>query len=601
MPIIYLLLWFSLLLPCSAWAEEVAGEAAIMTSSALANVTAQEQALIDAVIAKGKLDPSIRSADALVQSAQDGNNKEMTILASLLEEQEQFDKARYWYTEAAKAGNVFAIKRWSNLLISGKGGELDVVKPIRRLRGLADKNNQILGGAFVVSLQLLDWDYGFDTDTTVLSWYEDLANRDINVLSSVKGNTGPLQQVEWIGNYYENKAKHAENRRQLLERARHYYKRANALEALKKINRVIDQEVQEHYRAQSLLTPALCRNLFSNADEALKLHERYQQDVFASPNHARRIVKSYRAALEKRYLTAGESNVSINFESASLRNIMYIYFLTKHDINIESANLISEDAEVAKASFKIVAKGFPVRYALALILATNDIDVDCSNDKVHFSSSGDAKIPDRLITPHLISSWDKGLVVEDNQLQGNGKVVFESLFQYQGEVVRSLPNGKGAYLDADGIATQQNERFIDGVAAGQGINYVDGQPYCRGNCLENESKGNAELAFERFKYVGDVVDMRPSGVGRLEYVKRPFDNRLQKYYPIDDDAEVISFFEGAFVDGVKAGKGRCGIKENGSEFYEFDCEFYRGNLVSVGGVYILPSHYAKATHNDLYL
>lgn len=572
-------------------------EAANTQTSPLADVTAQERALIDAEIAKGNLDPAIQSADALVQFAQDGNHKEMTILGSQMEDQEKFDKARYWYTKAARIGNVFAIRRWSHLLILGKGGEIDVMTPLRRLRGKADKDNHILAGAFVFGLQLLDWNYGFDTDTTVLDWYEDLANRGVNILGFMDGNTGASQQVEWIGNYYEKKAQQAENSRLLLERARHYYKRANAVAALKKVNQAIDQQTQEIFTAQALLTPTLCRDLFSNVDEALKLHERYQQDIFSSPGDAKRIVKSYHAAVEKRYLSAKESNVSLNFESASPGLFAYIYFLSTYGIDAESAGLLSEDDNVSDSSIKVVAKDFPARYVIALALAANRTKVECSNGKINFSVNGDTRPPDRLITPHLISEWDEGLVVEGNQLQGNGKMAFESLFQYEGEVIRSLPNGKGAYLDANGIVTQQSERFVDGVAAGPGTSYVKGRPYCRGNCLENGTKGNAELSFERFRYSGEIVNLRPSGAGRLEYVKRP-SGYLQKYYPIDDDAEVISFFEGNFVDGVKSGKGRCGIKEN-SDFYEFDCEFYHGNLISVDGLNLLPSNYAKATHNDI--
>ena len=523
----------------------------------------------------------------------------MALLGYVLEQNERIEKARFWLEQAAEAGNIFGIRRLSYLLMYRDPAGRDYLKAIGNIRSIAGNSYGGVDALYFYMLDTLHVKYRFSTDVVSLIWMEFYADRGMPPPGySDRGKPSHLQ-YQWLGNAYQEKAaKENAMRVRLLREARWFYKKSGDLKSLLSVNRKLDEVGKPPHIEDPGLITALCKNYFQDSASALKIRRQYQQKVFASPGRAQSIVADYQRELQRHYQGAGGENITFNFQSVSLLSLMELYFsfVLTGDAPLDQVFSLGESLQPLNVTVNI--KNMPNAYAMALILAEHGIKADCSRLPIRFYTDTET-VPLKLVISYLVTGWEGEFQSGPEGLNGTGSVEYENALRYQGQVVKNLPDGSGDLSDARGWYREINDNFVAGIAEGDGKILVNGEVGYVGPFKGNTGTGTGRLASESYLYEGELSEMQPHGKGRMEHVVRSRDQQWRPYYSLDEEIDIVSFFEGRFVDGKKQGTGLCGLRK-GEVFQEFECEFHQGTLIRMGDISLLPDYYSVKDHSQLY-
>ena len=551
-----------------------------------------------------------RAAQAMIKSALDGDHVNLQMVGWLYRKAKHYEKSRFWYQKAHAAGNEYGMVGYADLMIQEKGGPRDLDQGLSIYKRLLKYGRAHSSTFYLYTLNTIYYDFHFQTDIVKLYWYEYFSNHKINIKNAQDTSAGSRRLYNHVAEAYEDSANpfsesfvygSDEKDDNKLHKARIFYKKARNIEKISSINAVISGSygVKEPKLSKKKINH-VCQQAFNHSARDFQEFLQAQQKILTNPLKHQSIAKDYHAKTQKRY-GIQRDNASLNFLTISLKKLINIYLNFAFDISSSSGHTVKFDKRMDDIYIMSRMQDRSFTAYINILIEHYGISATCENTVLEFTLPDSPHPPGQLITSHLITQWDGDFILSNLGLTGKGQLSFEGTFGFHGEVENNLPKEKGKYVTATGETILEGESFANGMLSGIGQVFMSGNKIYTGDLQENDFSGSGEFSKERYRYTGELIRGEPHGLGRMEHLLRNKNQTRMYYYPLDQEAPIISFYEGEFNDGKKHGKGNCGIKNKDGNYDEFRCKFYQDNLIMVNDISLLPPGASTATHFDTLL
>jgi hypothetical protein len=504
------------------------------------------------------------------------------------------EKAFSWYKQAHEHGNINGSTDYADYLFYGKAGVTDFQQAARIFAELIRKNKTGYERGW---LNTINWGIaGIDTAIVAAAWADYfLQSPDHRDEFSNDEQTGQAELHNRLGNYYRwstagSNTDEAQVDAFRLNSAYYHYQQAHDTSSMAEIDAQRKKPTEPiHSDNLSPFKDYAC-SMFARNNVDFQEFEHTQQRIFNHPQQTKKLISQFRNSLIKSYTQkkfGKDANATLdwNSEAMPMDSLLQLFFDFLND-NKWMPTLTYDDS-IKKIPVRIIIHEQPAFITLNLLLASYGIGATCSDNTVHFFVDNSYKAKSHLFTTHFITQWDK-VLLEKNQLSGNGNIYFEKTFSYSGDIINNLPNGKGKY-------NESNNSFIAGDNFVNGILYGNGERVEFGHSVEQGSYQG---------YMLDGYGEQGIGVGNCHVSKGSFKAGLQEgtgaityykcgkyinywYLPVNNDLAPIWSFTGNFKAGKKT-TGTCSIYKNKVVVDTFTCEFFEDSLVKIGDVSLLP-------------
>lgn len=522
-------------------------------------------------------------------------------------------KAFYWYQKAADQGEIFAKDKYARYLINGKGGVIDIEKALAIYRNEIDKKHAESFYSFQEALREIRRTYSFNIDEVQpLYWMEYIAKNNITYMDEDAGKAcrtacgdrpckdhsiTPVIMYNRIADAYLDKISSGEKiwidndkEEKALAIAKKYYNLAHNETKLTEINKNISRPKYKINKS----APSFCKAVFPRADSDFQYHQDAQTKIFQHPDKADEVVKEYRDHYQNIYhYKPGSENITLNFTSLPVESLLTIAF-DFLDGKYKETN-ITFDESLTDLSVMISETEHP-EVIMNHFLKVYDLKPACHGSELHISA--DKKLSGtRFYTGNLITKWTGDIHYSDS-LNGRGVINSASDYAFDGDIKNNLPNGSGKLK---GGLRFEGSMFRDGILSGYGRQYSGDDVVYEGGFKDNNYEGYGSLSmrswstYAYFNYKGEFKKGKPEGGGLVTFLDIG-EAPLRPYVPIHNNYVPTWSYEGVFVDGVMHGEGKCKAFQDRKVVDHFACEFYKGNLIKVGSVSLLPEGADLSSH-----
>ncbi len=315
-------------------------------------------------------------------------------------------------------------------------------------------------------------------------------------------------------------------------------------------------------------------------------------EFFKNPEDSTRIANEYKNNLFSMKQITIKDGVQLGFNSLALSELFQLYLHSAYDVVVDES---IEVGPLNETFVMIQTSTYPFSYLMNLLLIDNQIDVSCNDDKLRFTRSSE---PAPMLTyVDLITQWN-GVELSREGLSGIGEIHFgEQNMTLAGSFSHSKLHGKGAIIYHGDVSMRfESSNFVEGFVNGQGTLYLGDDIVENGEYSFNRLSGKSATTRVNEIYTGDFVDDYYQGNGSLNIINYKDKKENTYHFAIDGNYSWISRYDGPFVDGKKHGAGVCSTPDVKIGAKTFACTFYGGNLISIGGMSLLPKNVDKTTH-----
>lgn len=541
------------------------------------------------------------SIDELILGRKNG----FWIVGTLYEDMKDYSNARRFFKLSADRGFVYGISDYGKFLLKGLGGDQQFIKGIKLLLRLSRNHNNHFATAFLTELERISHISNFDTEINRLYWIEYFANKSVNAKEYDKKYKEPKDQYQIIAEYYEKLSGaesdkyvfgHDRVRDRFLNLARKYQKKSGNIEEVVRINRVISGGSRLSGELSSEIQHS-CKELYDHRHSIASTHREIQNKILRGEYRERLSIEDFDDLFLQSLTIDNGDKISFSFQNISLYSALELFLNFSFGLQIDQSQVVvSEDLK--DVSIMARFRNYPVNVVLALLLEKFQLGLTCEKSRFSIRTSEDFPKKTVFFTPHFITHWEGDLKLTGDDLEGEGVISYGSFLVVDGQIKRSMLNGKGRihYLGGESLA---GNNFTDNILSGQvELSFAEGVTY-RGEYLNNKPDGSGEIFNTFYRYQGEFENGLENGEGYMENIKhlQPDDYLLKAMYPLNyKQYQVVSSYLGGFVKGKKHGIGTCSVFANGRKSDEFSCEFYNDNLISLAGISLLPPGANKSIH-----
>lgn len=523
-----------------------------------------------------------------------------TVIGGIHLRANNYSKARAYYELAANMGHWFASIELTLLQSLGKGGPSNLAEKINYIQTWPLEANDLLVSEYHNFLNEIQSTYRFNTKPVLLYWYEKASKKNIGYTygdytehraffnNKIAAHYDPLVYSDTIGGNVL-----------YATIAHHYYRQGGIVDKSERLEALLSAPAPAPFSNKQFQKD--CNDIFKNTVSNYQEFTDTQQAIYQSPKDAEDIIKAYRDQAIARHYPEGDSEEGIAglyFDNLSLHHIVNFFLefdskTARYHNPLQQSGLQNKQVTVSTKTSKL-----PFRSTVGLYLAHANIEISCTDNGIRLTPKARSARKHISFNPHFISHWKGDFSVTSEGLSGTGEVFYEDVIKLTGSFINSQLQGRGEKTLLEENTTYQSDNFIEGNINGLVEIRKAGNIIYSGGYKHGAYHGVGKFAVLNSRYEGEFSEGLKHGVGRLEFIDRklPREHLVQYRYPLNDKAEVISWYEGSFKNDMAHGKGKCGIfSENRTEEL-FDCEFYNNTLIRIGQTSLLPGNALYSTH-----
>lgn len=322
-----------------------------------------------------------------------------------------------------------------------------------------------------------------------------------------------------------------------------------------------------------------CNGSLGQMDELVSKYKSFQNQILTAKDNQDEILKQAKVYFSGFKTSLVNQVGTFNFSDMNIQSFMdMILFDQLESMKNQKSLKLKMNQNLYNKSVEIFVEQVPYALILARLLNTSELELVCHEEWVMLKPKSNMAVKYLITGSFQVenTSWQK-----DSQVQGT--IRWDDGTIYKGSIENNLPEGQGRYKIPARLGSGDFEivgNFIKGILNGEG-QYLYTQ-------TKSKPKANYIGAYKNGLYHGKGQYIDPSTKTNFKgnFINGKFIGKSQYYFKreLSSEDEFI-LYEGEFKESLPHGIGVCSTKE-----FEYDCQFYKGYIIGIGGFSLLPEY-----------